>query len=193
MPESPSSSSPAWDPNSHLPELEPQQSSPLADSNHSPASCVPEHILLDPRLLGAQLRVTVAGPYNNRELNVSIDSLQGKIGIIYKHYKTSTPLPPEWVTPKHPSASHDNGLVVVIKGEHCGKYVRRIYHRYDDDKPFMLLAVVNREAGQADTLTEGRLELEVSYLCLCVDKDHKAENTRLMEGLRKEAHKIRAK
>jgi hypothetical protein len=72
-------------------------------------------------------------------------------------------------------------------------YVRRIYHRYDGEKPIMLLAVINRLAGQADTLTEDRLELEVSYLCLCNDKDHKEENTQLMKGLRNAARKIRAK
>jgi hypothetical protein len=189
MPESPFSSSPAWDPNSHLPELEPQQSTPPAHS----VSCATEHLLVDPRLLGANLKVIVGGPYNNKELNITIESVEGQTRMIYRHYKTSTALTPEWVTPKHPHATHDNGLLVVIKGEHCGKYVRRIYHRYVDEKPVMLLAVVNRMAGKADTLTEGRLELEASHLCLCLDKDYRQENSRLMEGLRKEARKSRAK
>jgi len=169
------------------------EQSPAAGPSHLPVSLPSEHILLDPRLLDAQLRVIVGGPYKNKEMVVTISSVNGQPSIIHKHYKTSTALTPEWVTPKHPSATHDNGLLVVIKGEHCGKYVRRIYHRYDGDIPIMLLAVVNRIGGQADTLTEGRLEYEVSYLCLCNDKDHKEENTELMKGLRKEARKIRAK
>jgi len=193
MPESSFSSSPAWDPNSHLPELELEQSSPLAGPSHLPVPCANKHILLDPRLLDAQLKVTVGGPHHNKEQNVTINSSNGQLSIVHTHYKTSTALTPEWVTPRHPSATHDNGLLVVIKGEDCGKYVRRIYHRFDGEKPIMLLAVVNRLAGQADTLTEGRLELDVSYLCLCNDKDHKEENSQLMKGLRQAARKIRAK
>jgi len=38
-------------------------------------------------------------------------------------YKTSEFLSPECVCIKHPNPKRDNGLLVVIQGEHCGKHV----------------------------------------------------------------------
>jgi hypothetical protein len=54
--------------------------------------------------------------------------------------------------------------------------------------------VVNRVAGQADTLSEERLDLEVSSLCLCMElKEDKTRNKSAMNAVRTEARKIRAK
>jgi hypothetical protein len=172
MPEPSSSSTPAWDPNSHLPEtvLEP---GPLAGPSRGlviPSSS--KHILLDSRLLNAQLKVVVTGgSYNKKELTASIEAVGGQPTILFKCYKTSTPLTPDWVTPKHPNPTRDNGLLVVIKGDHCGKYVRRIHHRYEGDKTIMVLGVMNTSV---DTLTEERLALEASDLC--VAKEDKKKN-----------------
>ena len=106
----------------------------------------------------------------------------------------STPLSPDWVTPKCPNPTRDNGLLVVIKGDHCGKYVRRIHHRYEGNKPIVLLRVVSRSDGHADKLEEERLELDVSYLYVCEEsKEDKKRNSSLMDTVRQEARKIRAK
>jgi hypothetical protein len=98
------------------------------------------------------------------------------------------------VTPKHPNPTRDNGLLVVIKGSHLGKFVRRIHHRYEREVPLVILAVVKREAGQVDTLTGERLEMDVSYLCVSEEsKEDKKRNSSLMTALREDARKIRAK
>ena len=85
MPQSPLSSSPAWDPNSHLPELELKQS-PAAGPSHLPVSLPSEHILLDPRLLDAQLRVIVGGLYKNKEMVVTISLVNGQPSILTCFY-----------------------------------------------------------------------------------------------------------
>jgi hypothetical protein len=150
---------------------------------------------LDSRLLDARLRIVVTGgAYNQKELIASIKYVDGRLTILHKSYTTSTPLSPEWVTPKCPNPTRDNGLLVIIKGDHCGKYVRRIHHRYEHEKPVLLLAVVQRMDGQVDTLTEERIELDTSYLCLCDEsKEDKKRNSSLMDSVRQEARKIRAK
>ena len=77
---------------------------------------------------------------------------------------------------------------MVVKGNHCGKYVRRIHHRYHEDngnkQVIILLAVVNKVEGAADTLTGEQFELGPDSLCIAVEtnKDRKL-NANLMNSL----------
>jgi len=89
---------------------------------------------------------------------------------------------------KHPNATRDNGLLVVIRGEHTGKYVWRIHHRYHDGRPLMILAVVMPVDGAADSLVGERLELDVDFLCVAAEtKKQKDLNASLRLQLRTEA------
>ena len=100
------------------------------------------------------------------------------------------------MTPKYLNAKRENGLLVVIKGEHFGKYARRIYHRFvvDLEVPIAILAVVNRVAGQVDTLTGDQLEMDASHLCVCEESiEDRKQNDLMMQPLREEARKKRAK
>jgi hypothetical protein len=190
-------SSPAWDPSSRTP----QPNFDNADSLASPSSPVDTfdqlggHALLDLRLLHAQIKVSVTGgKFSKRELTVSVRLIEGRLSIQHQFYKSWETLLPEWVTPKYPNATRDNGLLVVIKGDHCGKYVRRIHHRYEAGEAIVILAVVNRMAGHMDNLSGEQLELDVSHLCVCQEsKEDKGLNRLLMDALREEARKTRAK
>ena len=77
---------------------------------------------------------------------------------------------PAWVLSRSPNPTRDNGLLMVVKGEHCGKHVRRIHHRYHEDNgnklALVFLAVVKKVDGAADTLTGEQLELGPDSLCL---------------------------
>jgi len=152
-------------------------------------------MLWDSRLVDAPLRVVVTGgAYHKKEVTALIKCMDGRGTIFHKCYTTLTPLSPEWVTPKAPNPTRDNGLLVVIKGDHCGKYVRRIHHRYEGETPIVLLGVVNRSDGHPDVLTKEQLDLDVSYLCLCEEsKEDKKRNSALMGAVRREARNIRAK
>jgi len=214
IPESPFSSSPAWNPSSRTPQPNPDNSlanclSPSQDLSpqHSPVHSLASpgtstdplddegHILLDSRLVNAHLRVVVnGGTFNQKELTASIQYMDERLSIRRHFYKSSEALLPNWVTPKFPNPTRDNGLLVVIKGEHCGKYVRRIHHRYVDEDAIVILSVVKRVADHVDLLTGEQLELDVSYLCVCEEsKEDKTRNKLLMNKLREEARKIRAK
>jgi len=131
-------STPAWDPSSHTPlashdddgtpldplsSLNAQTLAPGPSRSTSQQSV--QHPLLDLRLLGTQLKVMVnRGKYKQKELVASPVLVDGQLSICHTIYKTSEYLAPDWVSLKHPNLTHDNRLLVVIEGEHCGKYVQ---------------------------------------------------------------------
>ena len=158
-----------------------------------------QHPLLDERLVGALLKVIVndgGATYNNREVAVSIAKVEGVVGIRHNVYNISKGLAPAWVSPRSPNPTRDNGILMVVKGDHCGKYVRRIHHRYHEDngnkQTLILLAVVEKGDGVADTLTGEELELGPDSLCLAVETNEaKKLNGNLMNSLRERARKRR--
>jgi hypothetical protein len=85
---------------------------------------------------------------------------------------------------------------MVVKGEHCGKYVRRIHHRYHenngDKHALVILAVVKKVDGAADILTGEQLELGPDSLCQASEtNEDKKLNVNLMNSLRENARKRR--
>ena len=85
---------------------------------------------------------------------------------------------------------------MVVKGEHCSKYVRQIHHRYHKDngnkQALIILAVIKKVDDAADTLTGEQLELGPESLCLAFEtnKDKKL-NSNLMNSLCDNARKCR--
>lgn len=64
------------------------------------------------------------GKYNNKLTDVTIQCVDRQLGRFHHKLKMYHPLEPEWVMPKIPSYFNDQGLLMVIQGEHCGKHVR---------------------------------------------------------------------
>ena len=138
--------------------------------------------------------VADGGEHKGKELSIFVMSTEGRLSFRHRKYNTLEYLSPEWVTPKYPNPKRENGLLVVIKGEHFGKYARRIYHRVVGERVITILAVVNRVVGQVDTLTGDQLEMDASDLCVCDESiDDRTLNNQLMQPLRDEARKKRAK
>jgi hypothetical protein len=185
-------SSPAWNPSSRSP-LPHFQETELPSDLPTPQQ--PAHPLLDSRLIGTKMKVSVTGgEYKDKEMVIAVALVDGRLSIRFQHYNTSVSLPPEHVSPKHPNPTRDNGLLVVIEGDHCGRYVRRIHHRYEDNRPIIMLAVLHRMEDGHESLSEERLELSPSELCVGYEtKEEKKRNDGLMSGLREEARKTRAK
>lgn len=192
MPDWSPPSTPAWDPSSIIPGIAFTSRVLAGPSRHSQRGET-QHPLLDSRLLDMKLKVSVnGGKYVRKELVASLASVEGQLSIRHQFYHTSEALSPEWVTPKHPHGARDNGLLVVIKGEHCGKYVRRIAHRHEGDTTTITLAVVSRAEGLVDKLTGERLELGVEDLCVALEtKEEKKRNESIMTTLREQARKPR--
>ena len=186
-----SSLTPAWNP----PEDQPLPTTSQIASRQPDRA---QHPLLDERLVGAQLKVIVDNGenYKNREVVVLIARIEGVVSIQHYVYKTSKGLVATWVSSKHPNPTRDNGLLMVVKGEHCGKYVRQIHHRYQEDngnrQALMILAVVKKVDGAADTLTGEQFDLGPDSLCIAVETKEDAKlNANLMNSLREQARRRR--
>jgi hypothetical protein len=75
---------------------------------------------------------------------------------------------------RSPNPTRDNSLLMVVEGDHCGKYVRKIkiHHRYYKENGnkqalvMVMLAVVKKVDGAPDILTGEQLELGPDSLCL---------------------------
>lgn len=136
-----------------------------------------------------------AGKDKGKEIIVTPMESNGSRTIRWNHYKESLYCEPSQVQIRHPNPTRDNGPLVVIKGEHCGKIVRRIHHRYNDNKAVLLNLVVIEQAGdELGRLTGEELELDASHLCLGVEsKEQKAHLDALVAEQRSMARKVRAK
>lgn len=195
---SPSWSQPAWAssltlpdfsiPQSPLNQSQPDLDSDLCEGSSRQTPPVHQHVLLNQALGNVKLKVIVnGGIYSQKELIVSVSEENNQLTIVYTKHTTSHNLNPEWVTPKHPSATHDNGLLVVIEGDHVGKLVKRIHHRHGPLGSVMILAVLEGGSGK-ECLKVGheRLELRTDHLC-CVQetKEEKESTMSAMQLLRK--------
>jgi hypothetical protein len=177
--------------------LTPLEDQPLAASQiTSSQPDRPQHPLLDERLVGAQLRVVVNNgeTYKNREVTVLIAQVEGIVCIWHHVYNTSRGLAPAWLSSISPNPTRDNGFLGVVEGEHCSKYVRQIHHRYHEDngnkQVLILLAVVKKVDGAADTLTGEQFELGPNSLYLAIEmSEDKKLNANLMSLLRTNARK----
>jgi hypothetical protein len=195
MPTETSCTSPAWDPSSKTPlhfstypsfstNTMNHQSDSLSFAGLSQAQ--DQHVLLNPLLVGKKLNAIVnGGEYRQKTLEVTISMLHERVLLNHTKYNTAYPLQPDWVRPKYPSPTHDNGLLIIIKGDHCSKYARRIHHRHSSTSSTIILAVTQRVEGSADIVTDERLELTSEYLCTVPEtKIEKDLNKNLMKPLR---------
>jgi hypothetical protein len=127
----------------------------------------PQHVFLNHALTDIKLKAIVdRGTFSKKEVIIAVSVVNGQLAILHTKHTTSQTLPPDWVTPKHPSASHDNGLLVVIKGEHVGKLVMRINNLRNSS--IMILAVIKKDAGHP-CITGEQFELHTDSLC-CADE-----------------------
>ena len=195
--------SPAWNPSAMTPSrIDSGGDTPNASTSTNlqdtpatvptSATTPPMHPLLDPRLVGRMLRVLVSGgAHPKNETPVSIVRGQNDEVIIRQSWRNqSFGLRPEWVTARNPNPTRDNGSLVVIRGDHCGKYVRRIHHYYvnnDRDHPVMQLAVMLRVDG-VEAITEDRIELPPEDLCQGFETEREKNlNANLMTSLHEQA------
>ena len=88
---------------------------------------------------------------------------------------------------KHPTAQRGNGLLVILEGEHCGKYARRINHHEEGGKVVMEVVVVNHLAGQDDTCAGEVLRLDPGLLgVVAEDSSTRKKNTACVSAIREQ-------
>jgi hypothetical protein len=192
---------PAWNPSSRTPEHDifggwmPIPSLSMSSVTLPPLSSIPsplEHPLLDSRLVGKMVQAAiVGGEHRKKQAPVAIVHNSDKVALCQSWHQVSRFMEPKWVEVKPPNPTHDNGLLIVIKGEHCGKYVCRIHHRYENDdcqRPIMQLVVVDHGETGANVLMGEEIELMPEYLVQSFETDDEKQlNTNLMTAQRSQA------
>ena len=182
---------------SPLPAVPPAFTSTLLDHHAPTKQAAPiEHVLFDPRLLGIKLKVKfTGGAHKNKETDIASSIVGGQPVLPFMFYKTRINYPPKWVSIVPPNPTQDEGLLVIIKGEHCGKLVHRVHFRYGSDNiPIADLTVVHHSGGAKDSLTGEQLELMADDLgSVAKALSDKALNRDLMTALRTKHRKIHAK
>lgn len=166
----PGSTSPAWDPSSRTPGHSTSAHSEWGNSlwpEEGDSSATFTHWILNPKLVGKRIH----GKYNDSFVSVT-PSANGELRINRRNGPGDVIQPVDFV-PKHPT-SRDHHRFVVIKGDHCGKYVRPISYRYigsDSNSPVMMkVAVVELQHKAEDRLLEERLEIMAAEMSVADEK-----------------------
>jgi hypothetical protein len=97
-------------------------------------------------------------------------------------------LEPHWVTVIHPNVKLHKGLMLVIKGEHIGKFGLRICHHVVDKENMALVAIINRSEVSPPALTGEEVRFFADQLAIVEEsKDEKEWNTACIASRRKAA------
>jgi hypothetical protein len=179
---------PAWNPSSQTPGWEPRTPSPPPIMAPAP---LPQHILLDPRLPKVRIQAKVDAPNMTfAKAYVYSKDVRGCPTICYSAKKTETHLQPNWVTVIHPNVKLHRGLLLVLEGEHIGKFGLRICHNIRDGQAMALLAFINRMNGLPPTLT-GEEARFFDYQLAIVEESKKESkwNADCIQPRRKEAQR----
>ncbi|KAF9044466.1 hypothetical protein BJ165DRAFT_1528997 [Panaeolus papilionaceus] len=164
---------------------------PLFSPSHATNPPAPSHPLLSCSLLNAPLKVKLTGgSFNGMDVVISLKNISGTLGLFYTLRNKNTPVQPSWVTLRHPNPWRDNGLLVVVEGEHCGCFVHRIRHvDWTGGGMIIIVAAMERVAGQPDKIDE-ELEFKPSELCVSEESaEDKKMNATLMVDIRKRAQR----
>jgi hypothetical protein len=144
---------------------------------------VPSHPFLSQNLSGVKLKALMDGNL----ITVFTDG-----GTLYQfHNKRALCIDITKVHPKHPNPTRDNGLCVVMEGEHCGKFVRRLYFQKSGGENLMKVVVVLRKGAKEANEISSPPEIYVfapGILCMCDETgDERKGSDRLLQDLRKAA------
>lgn len=197
----PSSSTPTWNPSSSTPTWNLPSSMPGASTSSvlsctlstssaspkaieepalapplcpTPTPTPPAHVLLDPRLEGIKVAAKVTGDgRTNKPMTVWGAVVFGQRKIVHSVNKALKDLTGSSVILDVPNPTRHEGLLVVIKGEHTGTFVRRVTHEGKGDNCLAICRVVTRREGSADQVTATTLKMWAGNLASVVESKEK--------------------
>lgn len=175
------SGTPAWNPHDNIEDWDTLQ---LRESPTVQAVSTDRHILINPMFAGIKLHAVIEGQKNIGTVTADFSNGPGCLRGI--SYHTSKRVPEDKVQPKHPSPTHDNGLLIIIKGDYIGKYARRVHHRHvKEGNTVVKVAIVEVTEGSIDRDTGKILEMDTGDLCTVEESEkQKRLNKKPMEEMR---------
>ena len=96
---------------------------------------------------------------------------------------------PNWVTILHPNVKATDALLVVLEGEHAGRFALLICQTHRSSKTMALVAIIDHAAGMQPNQT--RIEVALPAEDLVIVQEMKVEKdryTECMKARREQAH-----
>ena len=88
----------------------------------------------------------------------------------------------------HPNVKQTDALLVIIKGEHMGRFGLRICHSHSGSQASALLEIIDRVEDSKPTRTGIEICLPAEYLAIILEtKEEKKWNAECMVDRRKQA------
>ncbi|KAF8630585.1 hypothetical protein AX17_005397, partial [Amanita inopinata Kibby_2008] len=152
----------------------------------APAPAPPVHILLDPRLEGVKVVAKVTGNgHKNKPMTVWGAVVVANRKIVHSVNKALKDLTGSIVDVEVPNPTRHEGLLVVIKGEYMGTFLRRVTHEGKGDDCLADCRVVTRREGSPDEMTTTTLKFRAGDLaCVAETKEERALNRDVLKAER---------
>jgi hypothetical protein len=107
--------------------------------------------------------------------------------LCYSARNTEYPLEPSWVTVLTPNVRQHKGLLLVVKGEHIGKFGLRICHHIVEEQAMALVAFINRSERSPPMLTGEEVRLYANQLVIVDESKVEKEWNTACIALRRKA------
>jgi hypothetical protein len=176
------SSTPAWDPSSRTPEHHFREPTP-------PVLALPDHPLLQSHLLDVKVQAKLSGGQHKvAKTFISGSMHEGRPKILYTTHKTTHVVDPNWVTIIHPNVKATDALLVVLEGEHAGRFALRICQTHRGSRTMALVAIIDRAAGMQPNQTGIEVAFPAEDLAIVQEtKVEKEWHTECMKARRQQA------
>jgi len=176
------SSTPAWDPSSRTPEHHFCEPTP-------PVPALPDHPLLQSHLLDVKVQAKLlGGQHKVAKTFISGSMYEGQPRILYMTHKTTYVVDPNWVTILHPNVKATDALLVILEGEHAGRFALQICQTHRGSKTMVLVAIIDHVAGMQPNQTGIEVALPAEDLAIVQEmKVEKEWHTECMKARRQQA------
>jgi len=175
-------STPAWDLLSWTPEHHPRVLTP-------PVSALSDHPLLQSHLLDVKVQAKLSGSQHKvAKTFISGSMYEGRPRILYMTYKMTYVMDPNWVTILHPNVKATDALLVILDGEHVGRFTLQICQTHHSSKTMALVTIIDHATGMQPNQTGIEVALPAEDLAIVQEmKVEKEWHTECMKARREQA------
>ena len=173
---------PAWDPLLRTPEHHPRILTP-------PVLALPDHPLLQSHFLDVKVQAKLLGGHHKvAKTFISGSMYEGQPRILYTTHKTTYVMDPNLVTILHLNVKATYALLVVLEGEHVGRFALQICQTHHSSKTLALVIIIDHATGMQPNQTGIEVALPAEDLAIVQEmKVEKEWHTECMKARREQA------
>jgi len=143
----------------------------------------PDHPLLQSHLLDIKVQAKLSGGQHKvAKIFISGSMYEGRLRILYTTHKTTYVMDPNWITILHPNVKVTDALLVVLEGEHTGRFALRICQTHCGSKTMALVVIIDHATGMQSNQTG--IEVALPAEDLAIVQETKVEKEWHMECMK---------